>query len=68
MHAWVSGADCATVGTTAEAMLARIRQGQFEFPAVQWGAVSEEAKALVRDMLTTDPARRSTVAHPHPQP
>ena len=44
-------------------MLARIRQGQFTFPAAQWGGVSEEAKSLIGAMLTTDPARRITVRH-----
>jgi len=45
-----------------------IREGKFSFPSPQWTRVSQNAKDLVRHLLTVDPAKRFTVeqveAHP----
>jgi calcium/calmodulin-dependent protein kinase (CaM kinase) II/calcium/calmodulin-dependent protein kinase I len=45
-----------------------IVSGQFEFHQDYWGSVSEEAKDLIRGLLTVDPEKRLTVeqalAHP----
>ena len=38
----------------------RIRKGQYEFHPEYWGQVSDDAKALIRSLLTVDPAKRST--------
>ena len=37
---------------------ARIRVGQFDFPSPYWDTVSEQAKDLIRRLLTPDPERR----------
>jgi serine/threonine protein kinase len=46
----------------------KIVRGDFEFHPHFWGSVSEEAKDLIRGLLTTDPVKRLTVeqalAHP----
>ena len=34
---------------------------EFEFPADEWGAVSETAKNLIRKILETDPRKRPTI-------
>lgn len=39
-----------------------IKKGEYDFPEEYWGNISEEAKGLVRAMLTVDPKRRITCA------
>jgi len=39
---------------------AKIRQGEFEFPEKDWKEVSQEAKQLVKGLITVDPAKRLT--------
>ena len=43
-------------------VLERTCRGQYTMEGPQWSDVSEEAKDLVRRMLTTDPAKRITAA------
>lgn len=38
----------------------KIRKGQYEFQPDYWNQVSEEAKDLIRSLLTVDPTKRST--------
>lgn len=42
-------------------MKKRIRSGQYTFPDPEWSAVSEQAKSLIRRLLTTDPVKRLTI-------
>lgn len=42
-------------------MKKRIRLGQFDFPNPEWQNVSNDAKELIRGMLTTDPPQRLTI-------
>lgn len=42
-------------------MKKRIRLGQFDFPNPEWQNVSNDAKELIRGMLTTDPPLRLTI-------
>lgn len=42
-------------------MKSRIRLGQYEFPNPEWQNVSEQAIALIKDMLNVDPAKRLTI-------
>jgi len=39
-------------------MKKRIRNGQYTFPSPEWDAVSEQAKQLIRKLLTTEPEKR----------
>jgi serine/threonine protein kinase len=45
-----------------------IKQGQFNFEDERWDNISEEAKDLIRKLLTVNPHKRATVenvfAHP----
>ncbi len=45
-----------------------IKKGKFEFSSPQWDQVSEQAKDLIRGLLTVDPAKRfgaeKVLAHP----
>ena len=43
---------------TGTSLKDRIRRGSFDFPSPYWDEVSEDAKHLVRRMLTVDPRRR----------
>ena len=38
----------------------QIMNGKFQMPASEWGAISDDAKDLVRQMLTVDPHKRIT--------
>jgi len=53
---------------TAEAMLERVKGGDFKFPEAEWAGVSAEAKDLVRGLLTVDSSKRLTAedAAKHP--
>lgn len=42
-------------------MKKRIRNGQYTFPSPEWDAVSEEAKSVIRKLLTTDPEKRMNI-------
>ena len=39
----------------------RIKSGKYNFPDTEWSGVSYEAKALIDQMLETDPERRITI-------
>ena len=43
---------------SAAAVMARIKGGDFSFSSNAWNGVSEEAKAVVRGLLTVDPGQR----------
>ena len=43
---------------TVTSLKERIRSGHFDFPSPYWDEISENAKHLVRRMLTVDPRRR----------
>jgi calcium/calmodulin-dependent protein kinase I len=40
----------------------KIRKGQYTFHAEYWGQVSDDAKDLIRSLLTVNPAKRSSAA------
>lgn len=40
----------------------KIRKGQYQFHAEYWGQVSEEAKDLIRSLLTVNPEERITAS------
>ncbi|CRL04514.1 CLUMA_CG017590, isoform A [Clunio marinus] len=42
-------------------MKARIRTGQYDFPAPEWSNVTTEAKDLIKGMLSVDPNKRLTI-------
>lgn len=44
-----------------EIIMDKIRRGSFDLAASAWGCVSEEAKDLVKRLLTVDPDRRITM-------
>ncbi|CAF1194217.1 unnamed protein product [Rotaria sordida] len=39
----------------------RIRTGNYQFPNEEWEHISEEAKSIIRRMLTVEPAQRITI-------
>lgn len=43
---------------SAAAVMARIKGGEFSFSSSAWNGVSEEAKAVVRGLLTVNPSQR----------
>ncbi|KAG5180796.1 hypothetical protein JKP88DRAFT_200183 [Tribonema minus] len=49
----------------------KIKRGEFEFHEQYWGSISDQAKDLIRRMLTVDPAQRITaeqaLQHPYLQ-
>ncbi|CAG8130630.1 unnamed protein product [Penicillium olsonii] len=49
-------------------LMKRVTKGQFHFDSPWWDNISDEAKDLIRNLLTVDPAKRYTVdefmAHP----
>jgi serine/threonine protein kinase len=53
---------------TAAGLYDQIKKGDYDFPAPYWNPISEEAKDLVRKLLTVDPKQRCTIkqllAHP----
>lgn len=55
-------------GQTDQEILKRVERGKFSFEMPDWGHVSEEAKDLVRKMLTYDSSKRISaeecLAHP----
>lgn len=46
----------------ASAVMARIKGGEFSFSSIAWEGVSEEAKAVVRGLLTVNPNQRLRMA------
>lgn len=44
------------------ALIAAIRKGRFDFPDPEWRLISDEAKDVVRRLLTVDPQKRLTPA------
>ena len=46
------------VDNDKRALFRKIRKGDFEFHPDYWGGISEEAKQLVRGLLTVDPTKR----------
>ncbi|GJP55585.1 hypothetical protein CLOM_g14537 [Closterium sp. NIES-68] len=55
-------------GTTDEELFVRILRGRPDYRSEPWPSISDEAKDLIRWLLTTDPPRRATaeaaLAHP----
>ena len=47
-------------GQTITEIFQKILAGNYEFPVATWGAVSLEAKDLVQNLLTSEPAERFT--------
>lgn len=45
-------------GSTEKKIIQRILKGQFTFPVEEWGKVSQNAKDLIKKMLTLDPEKR----------
>jgi mitogen-activated protein kinase-activated protein kinase 2 len=39
----------------------RIRTGQYDFPSPEWSNVSNDAKELIKGMLSVDPNKRLTI-------
>ncbi|CAF3575688.1 unnamed protein product [Rotaria socialis] len=48
-------------GTISAGMKTKIKAGEYQFPKAEWKNVSEEAKTVIRKMLTVDPATRATI-------
>lgn len=46
---------------SAAAIMQRIREGEFSFAAPQWELVSQQAKSVIRGLLTVDPKQRLTM-------
>ncbi|KAL9539483.1 hypothetical protein MBANPS3_010231 [Mucor bainieri] len=42
-------------------MKAQIQMGKYDFSACYWDRVSEQAKSLIKELLTVDPAKRITI-------
>uniref|UniRef100_A0A7S1ZMN4 Protein kinase domain-containing protein n=1 Tax=Trieres chinensis TaxID=1514140 RepID=A0A7S1ZMN4_TRICV len=49
-------------GSSLSEIFERIADGRFQFPPEYWDVVSDEAKDLVRGLLTLDPTQRLTAA------
>ena len=45
----------------SDGMKKRIRAGEYEFNGPEWDRVSEEAKSIIKRMLTVDPTQRITI-------
>jgi len=45
---------------STSALYRQIKQGQYDFPSPYWDEISDEAKSLVKGMLTVNPAERLT--------
>jgi len=46
------------IETNQRTLFRKIRKGQYEFHEEYWGQVSEDAKDLIRNLLTVDPDQR----------
>ena len=46
---------------SAESIMTKIKGGEFSMKAGGWNAVSDDAKSLIKGLLTVDPARRLTM-------
>uniref|UniRef100_A0A0N4U7W5 non-specific serine/threonine protein kinase n=1 Tax=Dracunculus medinensis TaxID=318479 RepID=A0A0N4U7W5_DRAME len=42
-------------------MQRRIKAGQYDFPSPEWDFISDQAKALIKNLLVTDPCQRLTI-------
>ena len=49
-------------GPTDNAILRRVRKGQYTFTGPHWGSVSEDAKHCIKRMLLMKPGSRATAA------
>jgi len=49
-------------GASEAAILSRVHRGVFHFNGIVWDGVSEDAKDLIRGLLTMDPNKRCTAA------
>jgi ribosomal protein S6 kinase alpha-5 len=47
---------------SASAILKRIVEGEFSFRGAQWARVSDDAKDVIRGLLTIDPKKRLTLS------
>ena len=45
-------------GDTDTEIMANVQKGTFQFPKEEWDKISDEAKDLIKKMLTFDPAKR----------
>ena len=48
-------------GAISAGMKTKIKAGEYQFPRAEWQNVSEEAKSIIKKMLTVDPASRITI-------
>ncbi|CAF3186282.1 unnamed protein product [Rotaria sp. Silwood2] len=48
-------------GTISAGMKSKIKAGEYKFPKAEWKNVSQEAKSVIQEMLTVDPAARVTI-------
>ena len=46
---------------SAAAIMQRIKGGEFKVNSTEWGSVSEEAKKIIKGLLTVDPSKRLTM-------
>jgi serine/threonine protein kinase len=49
-------------GKSEEEVLKKVRYGEFQFHSKYWKGISDEAKSLVKQMMTVDPDQRITAA------
>ena len=48
-------------GAISAGMKTRIKAGEYQFPKAEWKNVSQEAKDIIKMMLTVDPGARVTI-------
>ena len=48
-------------GTITPEMKTKIKAGEYQFPKAEWKHISQEAKSMIGNMLTVDPASRVTI-------
>lgn len=46
---------------SAESIMSKIKGGEFSMKGKEWSSVSEQAKQLIKGLLTVDPAKRVTM-------
>ena len=48
---------------SAESIMSKIKGGEFSMKGSDWETVSDDAKTLIRGLLTVDPSKRVTMSH-----
>lgn len=48
-------------GAISAGMKTKIKAGEYQFPKSEWKNVSQEAKSIIQNMLTVDPADRVNI-------